>query len=103
MIIVVCVAACFAVTVTRAAQPPAGTNALGDDPISLFSLQGKQSELGQLQVIDVPSRPFKRAIRVTTKSLPALEWNLQVSAQNVTPVNKDDVLLAHFWLRCAES
>jgi endo-1,4-beta-xylanase len=86
-----------------AAPIPAGTAVLSKDAIAAFKLTGSQQQLGKLEMIDVPDQSFTRALRIITAPGATAEWNVQLVAPTIADVKTDDVLLSHFWLRCADS
>lgn len=83
--------------------PPGSASVLGGDPLREFVLGGPQSEQAKLEIVDVKSQPFPRALRIQTNGCPAAEWSVLVHASNAAPIHAGDVLLASFWIRCVES
>ena len=91
---------------TKAASPPPltdGMRLLPADSADSFALAGTEKQLGKLEPIDVTGQPFTRALRITTTSAPATEWNVQLTADTIAGVKAGDVVLAKFWLRGADS
>src|SRR5580698_7762655 len=86
-----------------AAPIPLGTAVLSKDATAAFKLAGSQQQLGKLEVIGVPDQSFTRALRIITAPGATAEWNVQLAAPTIANVKTGDVLLGHFWLRCADS
>jgi endo-1,4-beta-xylanase len=81
------------------------TSLLAGDPIDLFffSLGGTlQAENGNAERVDVEGMDFARAWRLKTASLPPTynEWDMRIRARGGAAVQKDDLILATFWIRC---
>jgi len=68
-----------------------------------FSLSGKQQALGELRIMPAPGQKFSRILQVQTLPGALGEWNVEVVAPVIGAVKRDDVLLAHFWVRCEDS
>ncbi len=81
--------------------PSGGEKILGDNPLTRFSLVG--SQYADMKRVDVEGQDFDRAIEVETVTRPNNTYNLQLTAGNITSVDKNDVLLAVFWARGIES
>ena len=76
---------------------------LPPDPERAFTLAGAERHLGRLELIDVTGQPFRSAMRVITRTTPAADANLQLTAPTVAYVHAGDTLLARFWIRCEDS
>jgi len=63
-----------------------------------LSLQGS-AEYGTVQKVPVTGKPFKTAVRVTTKKVPPNEWNFEVGTDATVAIKKGDVLLATVYVR----
>ncbi|HXI18191.1 MAG TPA: endo-1,4-beta-xylanase, partial [Chloroflexota bacterium] len=75
---------------------------LGPDALAAFSLSGSHSHTARLQRVQLGERggvPFGEVLMVRTEAEPPLEYNIQLLAKTVAPVEKDDVLHASFWIR----
>lgn len=72
--------------------------------LARFQLVGTRREAGKLEVVRVRDNDkFANALRVTTHNDPGSEWGIQATLTLDKPIEKDDVLLASFWLRCVDS
>lgn len=84
-----------------------GTQLLPADYTVAFTLQGSEMQLGKFDIVDAAggaaAAPFARALRISTITAPATEWNIQAAALTIAPVKAGDVVLAHFWIRCEQS
>jgi endo-1,4-beta-xylanase len=76
---------------------------LGANPLSAFALGGSAARDAQMQVVAVAGQPFGQAIQVRTLQRPPQPYNIQLAARTVAPVERDDVLLATFYVRGIES
>jgi len=85
------------------AKLPEGVSVLPEDALSAFRLVGPAGGDAKLETVSAEGREFTKALRVRTGKRPENAWYLQLSARSVAPVEKGDVLLATFHLRCAES
>ena len=85
------------------ALPPDGRSMLPAQLLESFTFDGTQQELGKMKIVDVNGEPFQRALRVQTLPGALGEYNVTAIAPVVGPVERGDVLLAHFWLRCGDS
>jgi GH35 family endo-1,4-beta-xylanase len=73
------------------------------DVTSAFILAGDAIDLGRAEIVPVVGKPFDRALRLTTTTMPGVEWKLYLTCPVPTPIHAGDVLLARFWLRCEDS
>ncbi len=73
------------------------------DALAAFHLGGANWRDAQVQTVAVTGQPFTQAVRVRTLQRPPQPYNIQLAARTVTPVEKDDVLLATFYVRGIES
>lgn len=79
------------------ANPPVGTDVIGANTYGAF--RGGSGPEVRLEEIPVTGQVFTRAWRVTgLKPLPE-PYLSQLSASNVIPIQKDDLLLVQFWAR----
>jgi GH35 family endo-1,4-beta-xylanase len=94
-----------AVATTRAQTLPSisGSIILNGESLDAFKVMGRQQELAEAKVVEVTGEPFKKALRVSTKSGAQSEWNAQLFTIINEPVKTGDVLLARFSMRCTES
>ncbi|MER3405497.1 MAG: hypothetical protein C4289_10370 [Chloroflexota bacterium] len=56
-----------------------------------------------MELVAVAGMRFSHALRVRTARLPERTYEIQLSAKTIAPVEKDDVLLASFFLRAIDS
>ena len=84
-----------------AATPPASL--LPADTAAAFKISGARAADAKVLVVDADNPNFKRAIRAQTLKQPEGSYQIQLRALNVAPIQKNDVLLATFWLRTIES
>jgi GH35 family endo-1,4-beta-xylanase len=82
---------------------PEGTPVLPEDALSAFRLSGGETGNAKMESVAVEGRQFGKALRVQTIKRPANPWLVQLIARSAAAVEKGDVLLGTFWLRCAES
>lgn len=68
-----------------------------------FVLGGPAADTAGQETADVSGQSFVRALRVRTKQAARHSDDVWLEALTVAPVEKNDVLLATFWARCAES
>lgn len=80
-----------------------GKPLLPKDAAAQLTLVGAEIAIARSEVIDVAQMPFSRAVRATTTAGPRTEWGVQLEMKVETDIKKDDVILAHFWLRCVQS
>ena len=81
---------------------PKGTPVLGDDPLGAFKLGGQAARAdAESRTVAVEGQPFDKALRLTTRKLPARIYHIQVAAPTTAPVKRGDVLLATFAVRAA--
>lgn len=67
-------------------------------------LAGSRSEVGSLEVVSVRGVPgVDKALRMTTRNDPGIEWGIQAVLPIDKPVEAGDVLLAKFRIRCVDS
>ena len=85
----------------NAATPPASL--LPADTANAFKISGARAADAKVLVVDADNSSFKRAIRAQTLAQPGEAYQIQLTAKNVAPIRKNDVLLATFWLRTIES
>jgi len=85
---------------SRPAARASGTPLLRPDPIDALKPAGGEQRLGRVETINTPKGA---AVRIQTESAPANEWGVQVAAATIANVKRGDVVLAEFWLRCAQS
>jgi GH35 family endo-1,4-beta-xylanase len=78
---------------------PTGS-ATRDAQIEIVAVQPAGGEGVSVQGVSVP---FGQALRARTVERPPQTYNVQVTAKTVAPVEKDDVLLATFYVRGLES
>src|SRR4051812_31519911 len=83
--------------------PAGGTPLKPVDLLSALKLSGDQKDVGSVQRIEVEKRPFDTALRVSTRSGAASEWNVQLTTPIDATIQRGDALLGHLWLRCADS
>jgi len=87
-----------------AAKPlPEGVSMLPADSLAALALTGATAGSASVETVPVEGQAFAKALRVRVVRQPASPWLLQLYAVTVAPVEKGDVLLATFWLRCVES
>ena len=85
-----------------AATPlPEGRSMLPVQLLESFRFDGKQLELGKMRIVDAKGAKFDRARSNAARG--AGEYNVTAIAPVVGTVNRGDVLLAHFWIRCDDS
>lgn len=93
----------FPVIAASAPQLPTSTPLLPSKDLSVFRLSGPATNKVHLEVMTVKGQAFSRALRVRTKEPAAHSRDVFLAASTAAPVEKGDVLLATFWVRCAES
>jgi endo-1,4-beta-xylanase len=82
---------------------PPGTPMLPSAGLAAFSIDGQQKELGHLQIVAASDAKFAQALRIKSDPGALEEYSVSVIAPVVGPIRIGDVLLAHFWVRCADS
>jgi len=82
---------------------PAGQSVLPVNLLESFTVSGRQAELAQTKIVDVTGQQFSKALQIETMPGAKMEYSVSVSAPVTLAVKRGDVLLAHFWLRCADS
>src|SRR5207245_3572133 len=87
-------------TATTPAMPVA---VLPQNTIAAFRLVGAAARDAQVDVVPATGQPFAQALRVRTLARPPETFHIQVTAKTAAPVDKDDVLLATFYVRGIES
>src|SRR5581483_4081201 len=75
----------------------------GSDGLSAFELTGDERHLGALELAAVEGKSFDHALRVTTGIGATQEWRVSVSADIPAALQCNDVVLARFWMRRADS
>jgi endo-1,4-beta-xylanase len=91
-------------TCTVRREIPTGTTpVLPADILESFTLEGKQKQLGSMQLVDVQGQAFDRAVQVTSATGSTAESNIQILSNTVAAVKIGDVVMVRFWLRCIES
>jgi GH35 family endo-1,4-beta-xylanase len=88
---------------TRADLPAGGESVLPENPLQSLAARGEQKNLINITPVSVSRESFDRALRVSTSPGASAEWNAQLQVNTASPIKSGDVLLAHLWLRCAES
>ena len=83
------------------ARLPDGVSVLPDDSAAAFRLFAKPEDATR-QMVDVDGRKFAKALRIAVLKQPEHPWNLQLNATSTAAVEKGDVLLASFFIRCVE-
>ncbi|HEU4583571.1 MAG TPA: glycoside hydrolase family 44 protein [Polyangiaceae bacterium] len=78
--------------------PSGGVSLLGGEGITAFQPSGATSKV-ELRTIEVSGQPFDKAVEAVVKEAGQSEWEVQLSAPTKAAVQKDDVLLATFYVR----
>lgn len=78
--------------------PSGGVNVLAGEGITAFQPAGATSKV-ELRTIDVTGQPFDKAVEAVVKDAGASPWEMQMSTPTKVAVQKDDVLLATFYVR----
>ncbi len=81
---------------------PVGKSVLSAPAVEAFQLTGDPDQV-VMQIVSVKGQSFRKALRARTKVRPAVHYDLQVTARNVIPIKKGDVMHVRFSLRCLES
>ncbi|MBN1998061.1 endo-1,4-beta-xylanase [candidate division KSB1 bacterium] len=81
--------------------PAGGENVLGENPLSRFTVVGSQYCIKK--TVNVEGQEFDRAIQIETVTQPPLTYNLQLTANTLSSIDKNDVLLAVFCARGIQS
>jgi GH35 family endo-1,4-beta-xylanase len=92
-------------------QPQGPLPLLPRDALGAFALSGSAARAARVERVQVHGRPaggpdgvpFGEALRARTEEQPDQDFHIQLVAKTVAPVEKDDVLLATFWIRGVES
>jgi hypothetical protein len=87
---------------TALALPSGGTPIVAEDSTAAFRRSAKPDE-AKLDVVDVPGQRFAKVCRFQTIKQPAHAWDVQLVTRTTAAVEKGDVLLASFFIRCVES
>jgi endo-1,4-beta-xylanase len=80
-----------------------GSALLPVNAVDDFQYGGSKAENGRLEHIAVTGQSFDRAMRLATNNDPGIEWGVQATLATDFDIEKGDVVLARFWLRCADS
>ncbi len=86
-----------------ATATPLAVSLLPADSLTAFRLGGRNAADARLERVAVEGQPFSQALRVRTLQRPENTYNIQLSARIIAPVEKDDVLLASFFVRAVDS
>jgi GH35 family endo-1,4-beta-xylanase len=82
---------------------PAGIPVVSADK-QAASLIGAARQTGaSLQIVPVQAQAFDWCFRLAVQNTPRQAWDVQLRLGTTAPVDKGDVLLASFWLRCDHS
>jgi GH35 family endo-1,4-beta-xylanase len=103
IVIVGCLTAALAAANAHASALPAGRAVLAPGALNEQSLAGSESRLCQVKLVHPTDLLLTEALRVTTAPGVTTEWNAQLHADTVSAIDRDDVLIGHFWMRCVES
>lgn len=77
---------------------PDGMSLLGPTGIDAFQPQGEVAKV-DVRTVPVDGQPFPRAIRAEIKQASGSEWTVQIQAKTAAAIDKDDVVLASFFVR----
>ncbi len=87
-----------------AADPvPSGKSLLGADVLNALHVTGSQANLCHVAPVSVDGKSFTQAMKISTDSGATAESNSELISATTGAVAANDVLLAHFFLRCDES
>jgi hypothetical protein len=78
--------------------PSGGVSLLGEGDIAAFQPSGATAKVA-LRPITVTGQPFDKAVEVVVKEPGQSPWEVQMSTPTKVAVQKDDVLLATFYVR----
>ncbi len=81
--------------------PEHGTPMIPGDATASLMFSGTAAQ-GGAQIVTVVRQPFTKAARLTSLEKPTNIWDLQAMADCTGPLNKGDVLLVAFYMRCVE-
>ena len=73
------------------------------DTAGAFKVSGTRAADAVISVVDADNPNFQRAIRAQTLAQAQKPYEIQLRAVNIAPIQKNDVLLATFWLRTIQS
>ncbi len=76
------------------------TDVLGGAGVAAFKVQGETQKVA-VEPLAVQGQPFTDAVRATIKEGSGHEWAVQMVAENTTPIESGDAVLATFFLRTA--
>lgn len=81
-----------------------GDATITNPPLTEFTVSGDGAEPGEVEFFtaEIEGKPLE-AVRVTTPPGQFDPWSLQVRAGNTEPLTRGDVMLARFYVRCAQS
>jgi GH35 family endo-1,4-beta-xylanase len=88
-------------SITDGLPQATGTNLLPANPLTTVIFNGGQ--FAARQVVNVSGMPFAQALQVTTHTLPANVWDIQLRWNNTSVIQANDTLFATFWLRNADA
>jgi mannan endo-1,4-beta-mannosidase len=69
--------------------------------LGAFKVRGEEKK-ANLTTVPVTGQPFKQALRAEIKESSNSEWSVQMQAPTVSKVEKDDLLLATFYVRSTQ-
>ena len=78
--------------------PPGGVPLLPADSVAAFQVVGTR-DAAEAQFVDVAGQPFRRALRLRTRTRVPLSYSVQIGTTATAPVKKGDALLATFYVR----
>ncbi len=81
------------------AKLPPGESVIGETWPAGFHLSGNS---GTKEIAGTAGQPFSTILRIVTQQRPESSYQFQISAPNIAPVKKDDLLLAIFYARAAD-
>ncbi len=81
--------------------PKGGKSVLPD--VDFGGMSAETNEYGAVEIVEVTGMPFTKAIRTEGKKLGKDPWDFQLHVNSAEPVERGDVLLATFWMRCVKS
>lgn len=87
----------------NAALAAPSTPLLPENPLGAFVLTGRDSAKARVRIVPATHPEFSEAIRAETLESIAQPYQAQLSARNLSPISKGDVLFASFWARTIES
>jgi len=80
------------------APPSGGVSLLGDAGIAAFQATGATGKI-ELHPVGVTGQPFDKAVEVVIKEPGQSPWEVQMTTPTKVALQKDDVLLASFYVR----